>query len=1051
MFAGIVRNGILTAVAALIIAVVGLLAAFRVPVQMIPDLEVRTISVQTSWPGATPQDIEKEILIEQEEYLRNIPNLQRLEATASSGQATIELDFPFGVDITETLIRVNNALNQVPSYPANVDEPRVFASSFSANSFMYFAVSPLPGNPRGLDMDMMRDFIEDNVRTRMSGVPGVSEVSVWGGAERQIRVLVDAVRLSDRRLTIGNVYDAIRGRNQDVSGGEIESGKRRYLLRTVGRFDDVDGLRELIVERRGDTVIRLEDVATVEFDHFEIRNLSFLNGDPMMQLAVSREAGSNVIDIKYAMLDEVEAMQRELLQPAGLKMTLIAEDVAYVEASVRNVWINLGLGAVFATLVMYVFLRSARATAVGVMGVPLCTIAAFIGLLATGRTVNVISLAGIAFAIGMTLDNSIVVIESIELARRRGMDRVRAAIEGVAGVWPAVLASTLTTILVFTPVLFIQEEAGQLYSDIAIAVAASILTSMLVAITLIPAASARLEFGTEKLEPSVFAEAVRTRITGGVDRLIASPKRRAATIIGTVGASIAVIAWLTPPAEYLPEGEEPKIFASMNAPPGYNMETMAVIGLEVQDWLLPFVEDDPGRFDAGEVPVPALKYLNLRIDPGGMRVIAEPVDGAHIDALMDALTEKYETYPGMRAFVSRGSIISSNDGGTRSINLDMSGPDLATIYDTALAAYRRAGEVFENPRIQSNPSSLSLAQPLVEVRPDWDRAAELGMSAGEVGYTVAALTDGAYVDEFFQDDDKIDIYLFGADGGGSDLDRLGEVPVFTPQGTILPLSAIATIEETVDTSTVRRINGRRTVTLNIIPPPSVPLETGVERVRADVVGYLRESGQVPVTVAIDISGASDQLDATKAALAANYPVALVIVYLLLVAIFRHWGYPLLIMTTIPLGIAGGIVGLALINGIGALLPYIGLNPVHQAFDMISMLGFLILMGTVVNNPILIVDRAMRNVIDEGLSARDAVKEAVDVRLRPIAMSTLTTICGLSPLVFMPGAGTELYRGVGAIVLFGIVGAAIVSLTMLPALTVTALEWRRDREAARQPA
>lgn len=1051
MFEGIVRNGILTAVAALIIGVVGLLAAFRVPVQMIPDLEVRTISVQTSWPGATPQDIEKEILIEQEEYLRNIPNLQRLEATASSGRATIELDFPFGVDITETLIRVNNALNQVPSYPANVDEPRVFASSFSANSFMYFAVSPLPGNPRGLDMDMMRDFVEDNVRTRMSGVPGVSEVSVWGGAERQIRILVDAVRLSDRRLTIGDVYEAIRGRNQDVSGGEIESGKRRYLLRTVGRFDDVDSLRELIIERRGDTVIRLEDVAAVEFDHFEIRNLSFLNGDPMMQLAVSREAGSNVIDIKYAMLDEVEVMQRELLQPAGLKMTLIAEDVAYVEASVRNVWINLGLGAVFATLVMYVFLRSARATAVGVMGVPLCTIAAFIGLLATGRTVNVISLAGIAFAIGMTLDNSIVVIESIELARRRGMDRVRAAIEGVAGVWPAVLASTLTTILVFTPVLFIQEEAGQLYSDIAIAIAASILTSMLVAITLIPAASARLEFGTENLKPSAFAEALRARIIGGVDRLTASPKRRAATILGTVVASIAVILWLTPPAEYLPEGEEPKIFASMNAPPGYNMDTMAVIGLEVQDWLLPFVDDDPERFDEGQVPVPALKYLNLRIDPGGMRIIAEPVDGAHIDALMDVITEKYESYPGMRAFAARGSIISSNDGGTRSINLDISGPDLATIYDTALAAYRRAEEVFENPRIQSNPSSLSLAQPLVEVRPDWDRAAELGMSAGEVGYTVAALTDGAYVDEFFQADDKIDIYLFGADGGSSDLERLGDVPVFTPQGTVLPLSAIATIEETVDTSTVRRINGRRTVTLNIIPPASVPLETGVERVRNDVVGFLRDSGQVPVTINIDISGASDQLDATKAALAANYPVALVIVYLLLVAIFRHWGYPLLIMTTIPLGIAGGIVGLALINGIGSLLPYIGLQPVHQAFDMISMLGFLILMGTVVNNPILIVDRAMRNVIDEGLSPRDAVKEAVDVRLRPIAMSTLTTICGLSPLVFMPGAGTELYRGVGAIVLFGILGAAIVSLTMLPALTVTALDWRRDREASQQPA
>jgi len=336
------------------------------------------------------------------------------------------------------------------------------------------------------------------------------------------------------------------------------------------------------------------------------------------------------------------------------------------------------------------------------------------------------------------------------------------------------------------------------------------------------------------------------------------------------------------------------------------------------------------------------------------------------------------------------------------------------------------------------------------VRPDWDRAAELGMDAGDVGYTVAALTDGAFVDEFFQADDKIDIYLFGGDAGNADLDRLGEVPVFTPQGTILPLSAIATIHETVDTSTVRRIDGQRTVTLNVIPPESVPLESGVEVVENDVIGYLRANGEIPVSVSVDISGASDQLDATRAALAANYPVALVIVFLLLVAIFRHWGYPLLIMTTIPLGIAGGIVGLALLNGIGGLLPAIGLDPLHQPFDMISMLGFLILMGTVVNNPILIVDRAMRRIREESVTAREAVREAVEVRLRPIAMSTLTTICGLSPLVFMPGEGTELYRGVGAIVLFGILGAAVVSLTMLPALTVSTLEWRERRSVSATP-
>jgi multidrug efflux pump subunit AcrB len=944
--------------------------------------------------------------------------------------------------MTQTLIEVINALNQVPSYPENVDQPRVFANSFSANSFMYFGISPLPGNPRNIDMIMMRDFIVDNVRTRLSSVSGVSQVNVSGGAERQIRILLDPTRLADRQLTILDVRNAIRARNRDVSGGEIDSGKRRYLLRTVGRFDSVEALQDMIIDRRGDSLIRLGDIADIELGHSKIQSYSYFNAEPILFASVNREAGSNVIDIKYAMLDAVERVNRDVLHPNGMQMQLIAEDAGYVEASIRNVWLNLALGAFFATAVMFLFLRSVSATAVGVIGIPICTIAAFIGLLAAGRTINVISLAGVAFAIGMTLDNSIVVIESIELKRRQGLDRFRAAVEGVQSVWTAVLASTLTTILVFLPVLFIREEAGQLYSDVAIAISASILASMLVAITLIPTASARLSFGTE--HRSHTEGALRERLLSMIGGLIATRQRRRTTIAVTVIASIAVILLLTPPAEYLPEGEEPKTFASMSAPPGYNMETMKEIGLEVQDYFMQFVGDDPDRFERGETDVPAIRYLNTRISADGFRIISEPVRPADIDEYMDAITAKYREYPGMRAFAARGSIISSNDGGTRSINLDVSGPNLGVIYAAALATYRRAEDVFGNPRIQTSPSSLSLSQPMLEVQPDWARAAELGLTAGDVGYTVAALTDGAFVDEYFESDDKIDMYLYGTTGGQTDVDNLGGLPIYTPQGSILPLDAIATIHETVDTNSIRRINGQRTVTLNIIPPASIPLEVGVEIVRDDVVAYLRESGALPASVNVDISGASDQLDATKAALAANLPVALIIIFLLLVAILKHWGYPLLIMTTIPLGIAGGIVGLTLLNLVGGALELLGLGSLHQPFDMISMLGFLILMGTVVNNPILIVDRAMQHMKTGNSSPIDAVREAVASRMRPIAMSTLTTICGLSPLVFIPGAGTELYRGVGAIVLFGILGAAIVSVTMLPALTISVLEWNERR-------
>ncbi|MCC0059022.1 MAG: efflux RND transporter permease subunit [Hyphomicrobiaceae bacterium] len=1054
MLERIVQRGTLVTVATLIVCVLGIVAAFRIPVQMIPDLEVRTITVFTRWPGATPQDIEKEIIIEQEEYLRSIPSLERIISRSSSGEARIELEFPYNIDLNETLIRINNALSQVPSYPEDVDQPRVRASSFSANSFMYFRVSPLPGNPRHLNMDMMRDFIDDHVRARLEGVKDVSDVRLGGGAEKQIQILFDPAALAERKISLTDVRRAVAARNRDTSGGEIESGKRRYLLRTIGRFDDPEDLKDLIIARRGDNIIRLKDVADVRLGHFEIYTRAYVNDRPIIFLSIRREAGSNVIAIKRDVMKKVEEINHEVLIPAGMELARTADDVTYVEASIRNVWINLTIGAVLATLVMFLFLRSAKATVVGILGIPICTIAAFIGLQLTGRTINVISLAGVAFAIGMTLDNTIVVLESIDLERRRGLGRLKGAVEGVRKVWPAVLASTLTTVLVFVPIVFIQEEAGQLYSDIAIAVSASILASMIVAITVVPTAAAHFDLTPSK---NLTVDAADSAIVKGVGWLMDTAFRRALCIFGVAGASAAIILLLTPPAEYLPEGEEPKMFARLNAPPGYNLQTMEEIGEDLQAWLMPFVEDDPASFHRGETTVPALKYFFLMIEADGLRIIAETIDPGDIDNLMAVISEKYKTYAGMSAFVSRGSIITSNDGGTRSVSLDISGPSLEEVYAVAARAYSRAEEIFDSPRIQADPSTLTLSQPLLEVRPKWDRAAELGMTSDDVGFTVAALTDGAYVGEFFRDDEKIDIYFYSKDAERTALDTLSQMPVYTPQGTIVPLSSVADIEETVDTNTIRRIDGRRTVTLNIIPPENVALETGVAMVQEQLVKHLQQSGEIPYEVSMTISGASDQLDATREALSGNYLVAIVIIYLLLVAIFTHWGYPLLIMTTIPLGVASGLVGLALMNWVGALLPRLGIDPIIQPFDMITMLGFLILMGTVVNNPILIVDRALSNVREAGLNAREAVMEAVASRLRPIAMSTVTTICGLAPLVFIPGAGTELYRGVGAIVLFGILGTAVVTLTFLPALSISvfqitdSLSTRRRAKSSPSPA
>jgi multidrug efflux pump subunit AcrB len=1030
-----IKHGKLLTVILLIIMVLGIAAAQRIPVQMIPDLDVRSIRVITSWPGATPQDIEKEILIEQERFLRSIPNLMRMESSAETGRARITMEFPFGVNIEETLIKVSNALNRVSNYPENVDEPRLVSSSFSENAFLYFAITPLDGNPLKLDMDMVQDFITDDVQPRMERVSGVSEVQLRGGAERQIQIFVDPNKLAQRGLSLNDVRTAIRERNRDTSAGDINDGKRRYLLRTTGRFDDLNSLNELILARENGTDIKLSDVATVSLDHYEVRRLAIVNNENAMMMAVYREAGSNVIDIKRDMLAEVALLQRDLLQPNGLEMKLLGDDVRYVQASVDKVSQNLALGALLATAILFLFLRSGRATLIGLIGMPVCTIAAFIGLLAFDRTINVISLAGIAFAIGMTVDNTIVVLESIEQARRRGLSRWDAAVTGVRDVWTAVLASSMTTVLVFAPILFVHEEAGQLYSDIAIAISTAILASMLFAVAVVPAACARVGFGKQRLHDPLTAPGPLLKTIAWLD---ADMVRRLLVIVVIFSATLGT-AWLTlPPAEYLPEGEEPKAFSKMVAPPGYNLDEMQALGLQVKAHLAASLKADPSRYDNGELLLPALKYYYLRVEPDSIWVLSEPIRDIDLEPMMDALKTYFKSFPGMRGSSHRGSIISSNQGGTRAVNLDISGPDQAALYDTAQHAYRRAESLFENPQITSSPSTFSLDQPLIEIQPRWTRLSELGISATEFGYNVAALSDGAYVDEFFIGDDKVDMFMFSHHGQQQSLLELASTPIATPSGKVLPLNALADLHETVDSDQLRRIDGRRTVTLSVTPPREVALETAVEKVRHEMIPAMLAAGEVEKGVSLSLSGAADQLDATRASLSENFSLALVLIYLLLVAIFQHWGYPLLIMATVPLGIAGGMVGLVAVNAAAPIFIGLGLTPIIQPFDMITMLGFVILLGTVVNNPILIVEQARKNLLHQA-DLNIAVNEAVATRLRPILMSTATTIFGLAPLVFIPGAGTELYRGVGIVVLCGILFSTLVTLFFLPSLMITTLK------------
>ena len=1044
MFRFAIEKPLIITVAVLIVCLFGILAIFRVPIQMIPDLDARVVTVVTSWPGATPQDVEQEIIIEQEEYLRRITGLERMISRAVTGRAEIELEFSYGSDINEVLIRVNNALTQVPGYPENVDEPRLVTSTVSNNPFLFFLTRPLPGNPQDVNMVGMRDFLEDHVRVQLERVPGVSDIRIWGGAERQVKIYVDPARLAERQITLFELRNAIRARNRDVSGGDLDSGKRRYLLRTIGRFETTAEMEDMVVAWRDGAFVRLRDLGHVELSLFEIKSYSYGRGTPNISMGVRRQIGSNVVEVKENVMEKVEQLNAGLLKERGLHMVLNTDDVRYVSASVVNVRKNLLIGALLATLVLYLFLRTPSATLIGAIGIPICTLAAFLGLLISGRTINVISLAGVAFAIGMTLDNSIVVLENIYRHMSTGKQRRRAALDGVAEVWPALLASTLTTVFVFIPIIFIKQEAGQLYSDIAVAISASILMSLLVATLVVPTLCSRFLTLDRGSASGAGVYTLGQRFGGALIRfvhwLMDGIARRLA-LIAVVGVITLLIFASIPKAEYLPEGEEQKIFIQMYAPPGYNIDEMHDIYRDMDDYLVPYIGDDPEKFARGEADLPGLNYVVGYVAAARNMILVESTSTSQVNDLLEIVVDKIREIPGIHAFASRGSIFSSNWGGSRSINLELSGTDLVALFDAGRRAFVKAQSVFENPQIRPQPSSLAMGQPMVEIHPDWERASELGMDAADLGYTIWAFSDGAFVDEFFLGDEKIDMFLYSTFGT---IERPGDVDnimLYSPRGGIVPLGAVAEVRQTVNTGTIRRVDGERTITLGIVPPRDIPLEQGVETVRRDIIEELRKSGEVGDDINMTITGASDQLEETRDALKGNFIIAVFISYLLLVAIFSHWGYPLLVMTTVPVGIGGGLFGLWLLNAVGGNLSLLGMTDIHQSFDVITMLGFLILIGTVVNNPILIIDRTMRNIKSRGMASVDAVLESTRARIRPIMISSITTIFGLSPLVFNPGAGTELYRGLGVIVMFGLLFSTVITLTFMPTLLSLTLQFR----------
>jgi HAE1 family hydrophobic/amphiphilic exporter-1 len=1009
-------------VGVILVVMFGLLSLVGLPIQLTPDISRPTIDISTRWPGAAPSEVETEILEAQEQTLKGLAGLVKMTSNASPDLGRITLEFNVGTNIDDALVRVNNRLGEVSSYPEAADRPVLSTSDLSGPAIAVVAIRDLEGG----SVSAYRTWVAEEIIPELERIPGVAGMRHVGGQDSEVHIDFDPRALAERGLRINDLADRVRSELRNVSAGELSIGKRSFLVRTPLAPEEVEDLEQVVLGTGPDgTPVRLADVATVSMGLRNPRGVAMTNGRPSMILLLQRESGSNVLAVTEAVRATVADLDQRVFAPEGLSIEVISDQVGYINDALDLVQSNLLMGAVLAILALFFFLRSAGASAIISVSIPVCVFGTALGMNWMGRSINVISLAGVTFAVGMVLDNSIVVLESIDIERKTAKTAAEAALEGVRKVWGAVLASTLTTVAVFAPIIAWESEVGQLLRDVAVAITLAVLWSLVVSVWVVPSLAARLLHPRPADAPvptpgplARLGDRLREKLVH-TSSWIARDLRRGFVLVAlVVAASAGVTFVLAPPLEYLPTGNRNLIFGVLVPPPGYSSAEFERMGRQMDTQISPHIDAEVGG-------VPSIERSFFVGDGSSVFAGAVATDPNEVGALLTFLRGVQADVPGTFGFTNQSSLFGRGVGAGRTIDVNLVGSDIPTLTELGgriMGALRTA-----IPEAQVRPvPGLDPGAPEVQIHPRRRQAAQLGIRSDQLGLMVDALVDGAIVGELTPSNGyEVDVVLRAVTPGRgliTDPLELLDAPLVAGGGEIVPLSAVADAVTDLGPAMIQRLERRRAITLQVSPPESLPLETAVAIVRDQVIEPLVRAGDVPPGVTVELSGAAGDLDVAADQFGQALLLAIVICFLLLSALFEDFLAPLVVLVSLPLAAAGGMACLVAVD------QYMGPVPL----DLLTALGFLILIGVVVNNAILVVEGAIAR-LDEGAELNVAVADSVRSRLRPIFMTTVTSLAGLLPMVLSSGAGAELYRGVGAIVLGGLTLSTVLVVFVIPAL------------------
>ena len=1016
-----VRRPVLATVFSLLIVAFGLIAFTTLPLRELPDVDAPVVSVSVSYPGASAQVVETQITRPIEDQLSGIDGIDLIRSTSRDGRASVNVEFTLSRDIEDATNDVRNAVSRAQGQlPVDALEPVVQKNDADSEPILWYSLESTT-----LDRIALTDYAERYIVDRISVINGVASVSVFGGLTRSLRIWLNTNAMAARGLTVQDVETALRSQNIELPAGYVQSDERDYQVRVERAFETPEQFERLPLRSDADgAVVRLGDVARVEIAPDETRRLFRGNGTDQVGLGIVRQSQSNALEVARDVKAEIARIEETL--PEGVRFVLTNDSTLFIDRAIQRVAMTLIECTVLVVLVIFLFLGSWRAALVPTAVIPVCLIGAFLILSIFGYSINLLTLMALVLAIGLVVDDSIVVLEN---AQRRvdtlGEPPLVAAERGTRQVYFAVIATSAVLVAVFAPLLFVGGYVGRLFVELAVTVAGVVVISAFAALSLSPMMCSKL------IKPVKQSTWLSRFVDGVLDSLRASYRQSLEAAMNAKPIVIAVFGFVVLgggfiftqlSSELTPAEDRAGLQISINAPEGAGFEYTQRIALQVEDILMDYVES--GEATRVTMMAPGWGETSRFSSGGGRVTLANWEDRERSAADIETeINQRLSQIPGAVVRVRAFSAFQRGGGGGEGAAVVLLG---STYEQIAPVAQRIVDRLSENPNFQRPRMDYQPNSPRVLVEIDRERAASLGVSVQTIGRTLEATMGSRRVNTITDRGEEYYVYLQAERDERSTIDDLGNKFVRSDRtGELVPLSTLVTSRTVGDTAERRRINRQAAINVGA----SIPGDYAIGDALREVETIARaEIGNEAIS--IEYTGAARQYKQATGAIGFAFGFALLIVFLVLAAQFESFVHPLVIMLAVPLAVAGGLFGLFVFD---------------NTLNIYSQIGLIILIALGAKNGILIVEFA-NQLRDEGKSVRDAILEAADLRVRPVLMTSIATVVGSLPLIIGHGAGAESRMTIGVVIFFGLSVATLLTLFVVPVFYDLLAKYTKSPEA-----